>query len=357
MKQISCWSIVSLILSFLLAQISAPATAQPIGKIERKQIHSKSLEDNLIGASSTRTINVYLPPGYAASSKRYPVVYYFHNLLFNADRLFNETPLLTLIDRAIQSDRIDEFILVAADFSTPQLGSLYENSVVSGRWLDFISRELVPFIDQQYRTIDERDSRAAIGDFMGGRGALKLGMSYAAQFSVVYAMHPVATGIGTLPWADLDVNWNAIRTARNFTELAGKGRSQIFIGICQAFLPNASKPPFYCDFFFDVDGVTPKLNPANVQKAKGGFLLSETLYESADNLRSLKGLAFDWGRFDQTEAHVFSNQAFSRMLTDLDVKHEAEEYNGGPFDKTWLYDGRFYTRVIPFLQSHLRFTK
>ena len=129
------------------------------------------------------------------------------------------------------------------------------------------------------------------------------------------------------------------------------------IAICKAFLPNASKPPFYCDFFFDLDGESPKLNPAKVQQAKNGFLLSETLYESAGNLRSLRALAFDWGRFDQTEAHVFSNQAFSRTLTDLDVKHEAEEYNGAPFDKTWLDDGRFYTRVIPFLQRHLKFTR
>ncbi|MGC3948521.1 MAG: alpha/beta hydrolase-fold protein [Chryseolinea sp.] len=142
MKQGLCWTAIGVML--LLVSATTPTVGQQRGTVERKQIHSKALEGNLIGANSTRTINTYLPPGYFSSGTRYPVVYYFHNLLFSADRLFNETPLLKLIDRATDSKRVDEFILVAADFTTPELGSFYENSIVSGRWLDFISQDLVP---------------------------------------------------------------------------------------------------------------------------------------------------------------------------------------------------------------------
>jgi hypothetical protein len=44
----------------------------------------------------------------------------------------------------------------------------------------------------------------------------------------------------------------------------------------------------------------------------------------------MRGLALDWGRFDPTQAHVVSNRQFSRLLEDLAVEHEAEEYHCKP---------------------------
>ena len=40
------------------------------------KIDAPSLANNLVGEPTERTINVYLPPSYASSEKRYPVVYY-----------------------------------------------------------------------------------------------------------------------------------------------------------------------------------------------------------------------------------------------------------------------------------------
>lgn len=342
-------------IAFTMIAVAFSVQAQLRGTIEHEQLHSAALQTNLVGLSGTRSIKIYLPPDYTRSGKAYPVVYYFHNFLFSADRLFNETRMLQLIDRAWSTKLVEEFILVAADFSSSQMGSLYENSSVSGRWLDFITQELVPFIDRQYRTVPHRDSRAVVGDFFGGRGALKLGMSYAHQFGVVYALHPVATGNGATPWSSIDIDWNAIHSARTYSELAGKGRTQIFVSICQAFLPHPGKLPFHCDFFVEPDNATTTLIPSKVRQAQEVFLLDETLDESAENLRSLRGLAFDWGRFDLTQAHVDSNRDFSRKLADLGIEHQAEEYAGGPFDKVWLDNGRFYSRVLPFIQAHLKF--
>jgi hypothetical protein len=52
---------------------------------------------------------------------------------------------------------------------------------------------------------------------------------------------------------------------------------------------------------------------------------------------------------------VLSNQAFSRRLEDLGIEHEAEEYRGDPWNRTWTPDGRFYTRLLPFMARHLAF--
>jgi hypothetical protein len=184
---------------------------------------------------------------------------------------------------------------------------------------------------------------------------LKLAMAHAEVFGVAYALHPVATGAGQLPYRYNPVDWRRVHAAKTFAELAGPGREQIFTAICQAFLPNLNRPPFYCDFFMEMKDGEPKAHPENARKLRQGFHLDETLEESAANLRSLRGLAFDWARHDSTQAHVDSAREFSRKLVDLDVEHEAEEYRGSPWDKNWTENGRFYSRVLPFLNRHLAF--
>jgi S-formylglutathione hydrolase FrmB len=245
--------------------------------------------------------------------------------------------------------------MVFANFRGPGIGSLYENSSTTGRWLDFITQELIPFIDQKFRTLAKPESRSVTGDFMGGRGALKLAMSYPQLFGSVYALHPVATGNGSIPWSSSNVNWEKISKAKTYDDLAGPDRTAIFVAIHQASLPNPNRPPFYCDFTVEIVNGERKVNPENMIRAKHEFLLDESLVECAGNLRQLKGLAFDWGRYDDTQAHVESNREFSRKLEDLGIAHTAEEFNGTPFNKLWTADGRFYTRVLPFLNQHLTF--
>jgi enterochelin esterase-like enzyme len=341
----------------LIAILAAPLTLTAEikhGTLITEHLASSILQENRIGLDPNRSIKVYLPPGYAGSHKSYPVVYYFHNTYWSPEKMFADGQLAKLLDRGFANRIVNGFIFVAADYSTPTTGSIYENSPVSGRWLDFTTQELVPFIDSRFRTEHTRESRAAVGDFFGGRGALKLGMTASNVFSIVYALHPVATGTGAIPWASVQIDWQKLYRAKSFTDVGDDGRTRLFVTIHQAFLPNLQRPPFYCDFFMEPENGEPKLNVENIGKMKRGFLLDETLDESAANLRALRGLAFDWGRFDTTQAHVQSNREFSRKLEDLGIEHEAEEYRGGPWDRLWTDDGRFYTRVLPFLARYFR---
>ena len=325
------------------------------GKLVTESLTSKILAENRIGLNLKRSIKIYLPPGYESSNKSYPVVYFLHNIFWNNDRMFEDGKVVSLIDRALAEGIIDDFIFVVPDYRTPTTGSLYENSPVTGRWLDHTIQEIIPFIDKNFRTIARRESRAVMGEFMGGRGALKLAMTQPDLFSSVYALHPVATGMGELPWASLRVDWKKIQESKTYPDHTFDGITQIFLTVSQAFLPNLNRPPFYCDFFMEEVNGQFQPNPELLIKARQEFLLDETLTNCADNLRKLKGVAFDWGRFDPTYAHVDSNREFSRELQDLGIEHDAEEYRGGPYDKTWLDDGRFYARVLPFFNKHLVF--
>jgi enterochelin esterase-like enzyme len=48
-----------------------------------------------------------------------------------------------------------------------------------------VSRDLIPFIDANYRTISHRDSRAIAGLSMGGGQAMRIGLNHLDLFSVI----------------------------------------------------------------------------------------------------------------------------------------------------------------------------
>ena len=333
---------------------SVHADSASSGQVVSLDLQSTILRDNRIDLDPDRHAKIYLPPSYATSpERRYPVVYFCHNTYWSPEQAVADGNLQRLLERAFAMEVVDEFILVIPDYTGPTTGSLYENSPTSGRWLDYTIEEVIPLIDRTYRTLARRESRAIIGDFWGGYAALKFAMRYPETFGTAYGLHPVATGSGDLPTNYLNIDWRGVHAADSWATLPSGGRDQIFTAISQAFLPNAHRPPFYCDFPIELVDDEPQLHPDHVRLMQSRFLLEETLDQYAGNLSSLNGFALDWGRFDTTQAHVISNRRFSRKLTTLGIEHEAEEYAGGVWDKTWTENGRFAERVLPFLAKHL----
>jgi S-formylglutathione hydrolase FrmB len=232
--------------------VSAREPGAPRVTVVDEPLISGILRDNRIGLDSARAIKVLLPPGYAKQEQRYPVVYFLHNAWYGPKQMVEDGRAQRLIERAFADGATPEFIFVIADYTGPTTGSLYENSPVSGRWIDYTVDEVVPLIDAKYRTLARRESRAVVGDFFGGRGALKLAMTKADVFSVAYAMHPVAAGAGDIPWVAVEIDWPRMHAAKTFGELGGLGRTQIFWAIHQAFAPNLAAPPCFCDFFTEM---------------------------------------------------------------------------------------------------------
>jgi hypothetical protein len=59
-----------------VAPAAPTATKQALQSMNMIKIDAPSLANNLVGEPAERTIYVYLPPSYASSEQRYPVVYY-----------------------------------------------------------------------------------------------------------------------------------------------------------------------------------------------------------------------------------------------------------------------------------------
>ncbi|CAN5325728.1 alpha/beta hydrolase family protein [soil metagenome] len=339
-----------LLAAFITLLAGPPALAQ--SQVRDFEVASRAFDGNKIGISAQRRVRVYLPDGYEASGRRYPVIYYLHNIFEDERAAFDREGFAALLDHAIAAKMIPPVIVVSADFSTPLGGSIYANSPVTGRWRDFMVGELVPWTDSRFRTLARRDSRGLAGDRMGGHGAIAFGMRHPDVFGAVYALHPVGTGLG-LQTMSSRPNWDLLRNAMSLGDLKADPFSQLFTAIYQAHLPNPNRPPLYADLpARKVDGRL-VIDAALTEKLIDSFALDRSVARYADNLRTLRGFKFDWTRGDPNPDHVVSNQAFSRLLTEYGVPHEAEEYVGGWGDRTWGQTGRVYTDLLPFFAQKL----
>jgi len=340
------------ILSCLLLMTLGIHAAASESRITDFTIKSTALEGNLIGINPERNIKVYLPASYRQGKQRYPVIYHFHSLGWSNTKFFEDGKVQRTLDAAIHTGRLKDCILVAGDFTGPGLGSFYSNAQTSGRWMDHITQELIPAIDQRFRTNKSAAARAAVGDMIGGYAAIKLAMDYPDLFGSVYAMHPFGTATGeTLMQSRPD--WRQMNQAKNWKDLDSNIYSRVFMLMAQAYLPNPDKPPFYADLMVELKGDQLITNTTHVAMLRDNFLLDSRLPTRAENLRQLHGFKMDWGRYDDNPDHVYANQKFTRMLDDFGVKHQAEEYSGNAWNQYWEGEERFINEVIPFLNRHL----
>lgn len=332
------------------------AVSQPSGRLITAELRSTNFAGSKTGVSPLRKLTLYLPPGYADQKRRFPVVYYLNHFFEDHTAPFANHGAAALFDQAISRRVIGDVIVVTADFSTPAGSSWYVNSSATGNWEDFMVRELVPYVDAHYRTLASRDSRGVVGDGVGAYGAIRFGMRYPQVFGSVYGMQPVGAG-ANLQTTYSRPDWARLARARSLDDLGDDGFSRIFTSIYQAALPNPDRPPL----FFDpparsVDGRV-VVDTAVMARFHDHFNLAAQLPSHAENLKTLRGFKFDWGRADPIVDHVHGNQAFAHLLDEYGVPHEAEEHGGGFRDRHWGERGRVYTDVLPFFADHLVFAE
>lgn len=335
---------------------SGGAHAAPASRIEHATIESAAIRGNPADISPVRGVTVYLPAGYDQPGRRFPVVYYLSGF-FEDDRApYANSGAQAVFDRAIASGRIGEVIVVTADFMTPAGGSWYVNSAATGKWQDFMVRELVPWVDARYRTLAHRDSRGVAGDRMGGYGAIRFGMAHPEVFGSVYALHPIGAGPGLQSMFSRP-NWELLQNAKSLEDLRVDGFSLIFTSIFQAHLADPGRAPLFFSPPARWSGGRLEVDPALTEQLNASFFLDRQVSAHAANLRTLRGFMFDWARGDANQDHIVSLQAFTRTLDAFAVPYEAEEYRGGWGERHWGEDGRIMTEMLPFFARHLVFEK
>jgi len=334
------------ILLFLLAEGSFSQTIS--GKVTRVTINSKALQ-NKGGENPMRRISIYLPPDYDKDKKRFPVIYYMHGFM-GTDSISAQMKMI--LDRGIAEHKIRPFILVIADNYTLYEGSFYSNSSLTGNWSDFAAKEVVEYVDKNFRTLVSRDSRGIAGHSMGGYGAIKTGMLFPEVFSSVYALSPGLLAFVKEFGPNSD-SYKELSKIKTVEELKKTYYPKVLVAVARAWSPNPNKPPFYCDLPFTYEGDSLIVNAAVVEKWNQNMPVY-MVDKYASNLRKLKALKLDWGRNDASRFPVQCGM-FSQRLENLGIDHFAEEYIGNHVNKIWTVDGRVLNDLLPFFNDYLKF--
>ncbi len=148
----------------------------------------------------TRRIWIYLPDDYAASSKKYPVLY-----MHDGQDLFDEAtsegrigPLEWSVDETIDAAP-RKCIVVAVEHHADKKMRIQEyyvrsnagNPEVEGAaYLDFMVNTLKPFVDKKYRTLPDKAHTFMAGSSMGGLVTFYAGLKYPGVFGALGVLSP-----------------------------------------------------------------------------------------------------------------------------------------------------------------------
>jgi alpha-glucosidase len=150
-----------------------------------------------------RTLRIYLPPGYADSDARYPVIYMQDGQnLFDAKDSYNGTiwRVKDNLDALANQAEAPKFIVVGIDNGGEQRLTEYgpwpfeveegKSEGQGAQYAEFLATTLKAYIDAYYRTKPEREHTALMGSSMGGLISFYTGLSYQHIFSKIVAFSP-----------------------------------------------------------------------------------------------------------------------------------------------------------------------
>lgn len=167
-------------------------------KVDTLQVFSASMQKNI------KTC-VVVPDHYKKSKKAFPVVYLLHGYSGNYASWAKDFKELR--------KQVDQygFIVVGVDGN---YSSWYFDSPIdpSFKYETYVVKELVPFINKQYRTIADRKARAISGLSMGGHGALYLSFKHQDVFGAAGSM---SGGVDFRPFPE---NWDIKKRLGTITE-------------------------------------------------------------------------------------------------------------------------------------------
>jgi S-formylglutathione hydrolase FrmB len=259
------------------------------------------------------------------------------------------------LDRLIVEERMPPCIVVFPDCFTALGGNQYINSSALGRYADYLTRELIPFVDREFRTKATRDHRGCFGKSSGGYGAMVHGMKYPASwgaignhsgdsyFDFVYkAEWPAAlthlqkyvspaltegqrrrVRAQTRPGADDGRVRDFLRYIWRTDKPSGSDITALMM-VCMAatYDPDPKAP---LGFRLPYDLSTGAFLPHRWRNwLKHDPILMVEKYHA--NLRSLKGIFIDCGWRDQYHIH-FGTRQLSQALHRHKVRHRYEEFD------------------------------
>jgi enterochelin esterase-like enzyme len=324
--------------------------------VESIMVASAALANNPLNDPSTRHVMVYLPAAYFADSEtKFPVLMALAGFGGSGEGFFNFDPMSENIqqrmDRLIRDGVTKPAIIVAPNCFTRVGGCQYLNSSAVGMYEDFLVKDLIPYINQNYRTTNW----GVFGKSSGGFGAWHLACKNPEVFQAA-ANHSGDGAFELCYIPDFSAALDGFRRAGGpkawfdtFWADKSQKRKKYFktlnvLGMSAHYSPNPESKHMGIDFPFCLQTGRFKYDVWEKWQAWDPINLAERY---ADNLKKLKCLFIDCGGQDEFSLH-WAARSLSEKLSDLGVDHSLEEFDDGHMNITYRYD-----RSIPKLVRSL----
>jgi hypothetical protein len=154
-----------------------PWSEEPAGRFDELIFESELLRDNPLGDPHERPLWVYVPPGYDDEpDRRYPSVYMIQGYTGQLDMWRGRSPwrpnFPESADQLFADGEAPPCIVVWVDCWTSIGGSQFVDSPGTGEYHSYLCDEIVPFVDERYRTLPAAEHRGIAGKSSGGFGAM-----------------------------------------------------------------------------------------------------------------------------------------------------------------------------------------
>jgi S-formylglutathione hydrolase len=347
-------------------------------KIFEKSIPAPSLRGNLVGEPVEQSIAVYLPPGYASDGARYPVVYLLPGYDTGADAFLDGTfqgfALPVVMDSLIAQGAIEKMIVVVVNGRSVLGGSFFVNSPVTGNWENFLVRDVVRYVDEEYKTLPFRETRGIAGHSTGGTAALQIGLNHPDVFSAVYSLSPgFFDGGGEVVRRWFEDDRTAASLVAERDQMADAPREEahaafihVVNGLMQssdqrdrnraflyaygaAFVPHTDLHPPYAQFPFADDADS--LDSEILQKWEHGFGgIEERIDSYQQSDAKLDSVVLDVGANDADRWILDGCEYVSARLNDAGIPRDLRMHEGGHEDRL---RERMEAHMLPFFSREL----
>ena len=358
----------------------------PSGTLVVLEHKSTILKGNPLGDPHVRKLAVWLPPEYADDSRRrFPVLFDLvgftgSGLSHVAWKPFGDN-VPERVARLVGEKKMGPVILVFPDCFTALGGNQYVNSSAIGNYADYLTREIIPLVDREFRTLASRDHRGCFGKSSGGYGAILHGMKYArywgaiadhsgdAYFEFVYG-HDWPNTLNELakhrlpkrkpgtydsrreagrPGLDRGLDDGRIRrflAAVWRKEKLSMGEGHCLMNLCMAATYDPDpKAPLGFRVPFNLESGEPLADRWRNWRRHDPIHLVD---KYRDNLRKLRGIYLDCGWNDQYHIH-YGNRILARRLAAAGIAHSYQEFDDNHSDVDYRMD-----LSLPFLWRALR---
>ncbi len=358
----------------------------PAGTLVVQDHNSKILKGNPLGDPHVRKLAVWLPPQYEANpQQRFPVLYDLVGFTGTGLSHTNWKPFGDNVPeraaRLIHEQKMGPAIIVFPDCFTALGGNQYINSSAIGNYADYLTREIIPFVDHEFRTLAGREHRGCFGKSSGGYGSIIHAMKYPQYWGAI-ADHSGDSYFDFVYWHDWPNTLNELsrhRTARRkpgaydaLAESTRKGMAEglddgrikrflaqawkkeklagseghCIMNLCMAATydpdpraPNGFRVPFNLE--------TGELIPKRWAKWQANDPVN-LVDKYRANLKTLRGIYIDCGWRDQYHIQ-YGTRILSKRLAAAGIRHTYEEFDDNHSEVDYRMDVS-----LPFLYRALK---